>query len=193
MKNIKWIQLCPDDVLNDIDFRIMTAKQRGVFWTIILLLYCNNGKIEYNPQNLKKLCNCGDFENIWKKISKKFSTRNGVIKHKRVTKELKKVKKFLQDKKKAGLKGAQKRWHSQSDDSGRPTANETETKRNVNVNKIKETPNTRENNTQSQSSATPLRSLPQNSKKSCNICVSEQMNYVWHYNELPASIRDITV
>ncbi len=126
MKKIKWIQLRPDDVLNDIDFRIMTAKQRGVFWTVLLLLYCNGGKIEYNPQNLKKLCNCRDFENIWEKISKKFSTRNGVIKHKRVTKELKKVKKFLQDKKKAGLKGAKKRWHCQSDTNGTTEANEKE-------------------------------------------------------------------
>lgn len=126
MKNIKWVQLCPQDVLSDIDFQIMNAQQRGVFWTVILLLYCNNGEIQLDPASLKELCNCEDFENIWPKVAKKFITRNGVIKHKRVSRELRKIKKLLQDKSRAGVKGAQKRWHSQSDTNDTTEANEKE-------------------------------------------------------------------
>lgn len=47
-------------------------------------------------------------------FSIKFQIRNGVIKHKRVTKELRKAKKYRQAKSRAGIKGAEERWHSHS-------------------------------------------------------------------------------
>ncbi len=48
-----------------------------------------------------------------------------MIKHKRVTKELTRAKKFRQAKSREGLKGADKKWHSHS------TAIKKETKRDV--------------------------------------------------------------
>ena len=102
--------------LTDLDFIAMTLEERGAYFTLILYLYSNKGKCEFDISILSKLCNKNPkaFEKIWRNISKKFQTRGGVIKHKRVTKELKRAKKFRQAKSKAGLKGANKRWHSHS-------------------------------------------------------------------------------
>jgi uncharacterized protein YdaU (DUF1376 family) len=113
---IKYVQMESEAFLTDLDFVAMTLEQRGAYLTLILYLYCNNGKCELDIPALSQLCNKSikSFEKIWQVISKKFQTRNGVIKHKRVTKELKRAKKFRQAKSRAGLKGADKRWHSQS-------------------------------------------------------------------------------
>ncbi|MCP4262866.1 MAG: YdaU family protein [Planctomycetes bacterium] len=113
---IKYVQLESEAFLTDLDFVAMTLEQRGAYLTLILYLYCNNGKCDLDIPALGQLCNKSTktFEKIWQNISKKFQTRNGVIKHKRVTKELSRARKFRQAKSKAGLKGADKRWHSQS-------------------------------------------------------------------------------
>ncbi len=113
---VKFVQLEPEAFLTDLDFVAMTLEERGAYFTLILFLYSNNGKCNLDISVLSKLCNKTPkaFEKIWQNISKKFQTRSGMIKHKRVTKELKRAKKFRQAKSKAGLKGANKRWHSQS-------------------------------------------------------------------------------
>jgi uncharacterized protein YdaU (DUF1376 family) len=113
---IKYVQLESEAFLTDLDFIAMTLKERGAYFTLILYLYCNKGKCQLDIPVLSQLCNKTPkaFEKIWQNISKKFQTRSGVIKHKRVTKELTKAKKFRQTKRKAGLKGADKRWHSHS-------------------------------------------------------------------------------
>jgi len=124
---IKYVQMESEAFLTDLDFVAMTLEQRGAYLTLILYLYCNNGKCDLDIAALGQLCNKSTktFEKIWQNISKKFQTRNGVIKHKRVTKELKRAKKFRQAKSRAGLKGANKKWHSQS------TAITKERRRNV--------------------------------------------------------------
>ena len=124
---IKYVQLESEAFLTDLDFNAMTLEERGAYFTLILCLYCNKGKCELDISVLSQLCNKTPkaFEKIWQNISKKFQTRSGVIKHKRVTKELTRARKFRQAKSRAGLKGADKRWHSQS------TAITKETKGNV--------------------------------------------------------------
>jgi len=113
---IDFVQLESKAFLTDIDFGKMSAAERGVYCTLIFYLYCNDGKCEIDPPALSRLCNCKnrEFGKIWEKIAKKFQTRNGVIKHKRVTRELRRAKKFRQAKRRAGLSGAKKRW--QKDD-----------------------------------------------------------------------------
>ena len=113
---VKYVQLEPEAFLTDLDFNAMTFGERGAYFTLILYLYSNNGKCDLNISVLSKLCNKTPkaFEKIWQNISKKFKTRKSVIKHKRVTKELKRAKKFRQAKRRAGLKGANRRWHRQS-------------------------------------------------------------------------------
>jgi len=111
---IKYVQLEPEAFLIDLDFNAMMLEERGAYFTLILYLYSNNGKCDLDISVLSELCNKNPkaFEKIWQNISKKFQTRGGVIKHKRVTEELKRAKKFRQARSKAGLKGANRRWHS---------------------------------------------------------------------------------
>ena len=114
---LKYAQLESSAFLTDLDFIAMTLEERGLYCTLILYLYSNNGKCALDIPVLSRLCNCKNikrFEKIWQNVSKKFQIRSGVIKHKRVTKELRRAKRFRQAKSRAGLKGAQKRWHSHS-------------------------------------------------------------------------------
>ena len=114
---IKYVQLESSAFLTDLDFIAMTLEEKGAYCTLILYLYSNSGKCGLDIPVLSRLCNCKNvktFEKIWQNVSKKFQIRNGIIKHKRVTKELRSAKRFRQAKSRAGLKGAQKRWHSHS-------------------------------------------------------------------------------
>jgi uncharacterized protein YdaU (DUF1376 family) len=108
---IRYVQLESEAFLLDSDFIRMTAQERGIYCTLLFHLYCNNGRSELGPPTLARLCNCSDtdFEKVWQAIGKKFQTRDSVIKHKRVTKELTRAKKFMQHQRKAGLASARKR------------------------------------------------------------------------------------
>ncbi len=151
---IKFVHLESEAFLTDLDYIVMSHAERSVYCTLIFYLTSNNGKCEYKPLALSKLCHCEnveEFEEIWQGISKKFQTRNGAIKHKRVTKELRRAKQYRQAKSRAGLKGAEKRWHSHSTDVAK------ETKRNVNEKEKKNNANTysSEQSLSSSSSARP--------------------------------------
>ena len=151
---IKFVHLESEAFLTDLDYIVMSHAERSVYCTLIFYLTSNNGKCEYKPLALSKLCHCEnveEFEEIWQGISKKFQTRNGAIKHKRVTKELRRAKQYRQAKSRAGLKGAEKRWHSHSTDVAK------ETKRNVNEKEKKNNSNTysSEQSLSSSSSARP--------------------------------------
>ena len=170
---IKYVQLESEAFLTDMDFNAMTLEQRGAYFTLILLLYCNNGKCQLDIPVLSKLSNKTPkaFEKIWQNISKKFQTRGGVIKHKRVTKELTRARKFIQAKSKAGLKGADKRWHCHS------TAIAKETKGNVIE---KESKDSSYSNTTEQSSAVSTSVRPRPDK--------DTQIQALHFNEALKSI-----
>jgi len=89
----------------------MTLEERGAYLTLILYLYCNDGKCKLDILVMSRLCNknAKAFEKIWQNISKKFQTRNDVIKHKRITKELRRAEKFIKHQRKAGLASSRKR------------------------------------------------------------------------------------
>ena len=85
---VKYTQLESEAFLTDLDLIAMTLEERGAYFTLILYLYCNKGKCELDIPVLSQLCNKNPkaFERIWQNISKKFQTRSGAIKHKRVIK-----------------------------------------------------------------------------------------------------------
>ncbi len=144
---IKYVQLESEAFLTDLDYITMSHAERSVYCTLIFYLASNNGKCEYKPSALSKLCHCEnveEFEDIWLGISKKFQTRNGVIKHKRVTKELRKAKKFIQRQRKAGLASARKRQQRLSHGSTDVTSpvQPTKTKGDVNEEEKKVNTNT---------------------------------------------------
>ena len=109
MKNVKYVQFEPDAFLTDMDFQLMNAEERGVFFTLILYLYCSGGKCQFDKEKLRVVSNCENFEAVWGKIAKKFQLKNSVLRHKRVSKELRKARQFIQRQRKAGLASAAKR------------------------------------------------------------------------------------
>jgi len=178
---IKYVQMESEAFLTDLDFVAMTLEQRGAYFTLILCLYCNNGKCDLDIPVLSQLCNKNPkaFEKIWQGVSKKFQTRSGVIKHKRVTKELTRAKKFIQRQRKAGLASAKKRQQRLNRGSAEVTAplQPTKTKGNVieKENKDYSYSNTTE---QSSSVANSVRPRPD---KDCHI-------RALHFNEALMSI-----
>lgn len=160
---IKYVQLESDAFLTDLDYITMSHAERSVYCTLIFYLTSNNGKCEYKPSALSKLCHCEnveEFEEIWHGISKKFQVRNNVIKHKRVTKELRKAKKFIRHQRKAGLASARKRKQRLNRGSADVTSpvQPTKTKGNVNEKEKKVNTNTYSSE-QSLSSSNSLRAL----------------------------------
>jgi uncharacterized protein YdaU (DUF1376 family) len=142
---IKYVQLESEAFLTDLDYITMSHAERSVYCTLIFYLTSNNGKCEYKPSALSKLCHCEnveEFEEAWRGISKKFQTRNGVIKHKRVTKELRKAKKFIRHQRKAGLASARKRQQRLSHGSTDVTSPVQPTKTKGNINEKEKKVNT---------------------------------------------------
>jgi len=166
---IRYVQLESEAFLTDLDYITMSHAERSVYCTLIFYLTSNNGKCEYKPSALSKLCHCEnveEFEEIWQNISKKFQVRNGVVKHKRITKELRRAKKFIQHQRKAGLASARKRQqrlnHGSTDV---PTpVQPTKRKGNVNEKESKDITNSEEQSPSFPTSARPhLRALNFNS------------------------------
>lgn len=105
MAKIKYVQLEPAAFLAD--FVGLTPEQRGSYATICFKLY--DGSISADPKNLAVLCatTTERFQNeIWPAIKHKFSITNGLLTHKRVTKELKIAKEHHKKRQNA----ANKRW-----------------------------------------------------------------------------------
>jgi hypothetical protein len=130
MKDIKYVQLEPTAFLSDIDFQMMDAEQRGVFWSIILYLYANGGKIELPPNSvntllsnntevLANISNCRkmgtEWGVLWSKIAHKFQINGNILTHKRVTVELEAAKRLKDAKSRAGKLGMEKRYSDNSD------------------------------------------------------------------------------
>ena len=104
-KKPKYVSLEPDAFLSDLDFQAMTAEQRGVYWTLILYLYRNNGRLRNDISTIAKLCRVnGDFD--FQTVLQKFQVRRGFIRHKRVTEELARAQVRVD----RAVKAAQTRW-----------------------------------------------------------------------------------
>ncbi|MBN2271731.1 MAG: DUF1376 domain-containing protein [Sedimentisphaerales bacterium] len=126
---IKYVQLESQAFFTDLDFVTMSPAERGVYCTLLLHLYCNGGKCRLDPGALGRLCNCEEFEEVWERIAKKFQTRKDVIRHKRVSRELQRAKRFTQHQRTAGLASAKKRQPRFSPGSTTATAAAEPTKR----------------------------------------------------------------
>ncbi len=128
--SVKYVWLEPAAFLTDIDFQMMNAEQRGVYWSIILYLYANNGKIDLNDNTditllqtkvsvLAIISNCqkvgSDWDTVWGKIRHKFKITGNILTHKRVTEELERAENYKKLKSEAGKKGMQKRWGDNTD------------------------------------------------------------------------------
>lgn len=109
-KRIQYVSLESGAFISDLIFQTMTAAERGVYCTLIFYLYENNGRLPFDIESLKHLCNCEDFEKVWEFVKQKFIIKNGRILHKRVLKELDRAKKLSQVQSEKGVKGMKSRW-----------------------------------------------------------------------------------
>jgi hypothetical protein len=117
--DIKYVQLEPAAFLSDAEFIQMTMTERGIYWTLILLLYCNNGELYLLPQeddpeipDNRGLIGLGigghDKNDVCMElIMRKFNYVDGILTQKRVTEELQRSYNFVE----SGRKGAEKRWN----------------------------------------------------------------------------------
>lgn len=127
----KYVSLEPDAFLSDEDFQIMTAEERGIYFTIILYLYRNNGRLKLEETKLRKLCNVnGEFS--FQSVLSKFQVRRGYIRHKRVSVELKRAQ-ILIDR---GVNAAKARWNKQSTSNTQASTKQCQVKLS-NVSKVK--------------------------------------------------------
>lgn len=133
-KSPKYVSLEPDAFLSDEDFQIMTAEERGVYITVILYLYRNNGRLKFEEIKLRKLCNVNS-EFGFQSVLSKFQVRRGYIRHKRVTKELQRAQ-VLVDR---AINAANARHHKQCSSNAQASAKQCQVKLSKNkVNKEKE-------------------------------------------------------
>lgn len=125
MTDIQYVQLESAAFLTDIDFQMMDAEQRGVYCSVILYLYCNEGRmllsgddsitlLEGRTSKLAQMSGClkigPAWDSLWETISHKFTIAGNILTHKRVTLELKRAETFLKAKSDAGKKGMKARW-----------------------------------------------------------------------------------
>jgi len=111
---LQYVQFQPSQDLIDVRFQMMSPAERGVYWTIKLYLYANGGKCPLDEVMLATVTGCENFGAIWEKIKSAFVIKDDTIRHKVVTKDLRRARKCLQGRRKAGLMGAQRRWQSYS-------------------------------------------------------------------------------
>jgi uncharacterized protein YdaU (DUF1376 family) len=119
-KKIRYVSLEPRAFLTDLDFLSMTAEEKGVYFSIILCLYDNNGYLDMDKERINRVCNCPNFENVFEKIKHKFRIKDGKISHKRVLRELKRARQIAQLHSANGVKGNEIRWKNHP--TGNPSA-----------------------------------------------------------------------
>ena len=100
-----WVKLQPGKFLSDAVLQGLDADGRGVAFWLWMLLYCNNGKLKYEPEMLAKMC-ATNTELLKQIVSAKFKVQRGFIKSKRVDKELKDAQARINK----GVKAAKARW-----------------------------------------------------------------------------------
>jgi len=122
---IKYVQLEAAAWVADPDWQMMTAEERGVYSSLILCLYANDGVIQLagngditllskKTQGLGVISGCGktgqEWEYLWSRMRHKFLIEGNLLTHKRVTAELAKAAAKRRAASKAGKKGMEKRW-----------------------------------------------------------------------------------
>ena len=108
--DMKYVQLEPGAFIGDIDFQVMTDRQRGIYLSLILYLYSSGGTLPNTVQTLFKLCSSTleNFEEDWEAIKHKFIV-NDTISHKRVDEEIERATAFFNKKRLAGIKSGESR------------------------------------------------------------------------------------
>lgn len=125
MGNSPAFQYYPADLLTDTEVMFWDMKRLGCYWQMITFLWLNEGKFEYNIENLCTLFRVNHkktAEKLWENIEIKFRNDNGTITHKRILEEMQKQSDTRLKRQDAGLAGALKRWGKDSNTIDLPMA-----------------------------------------------------------------------
>ncbi len=116
MSNTPAYQFYPADLLSDPEVMFWDMEMLGAYWQMINYLWLNGGIFDSTSceffENLRKLFRKKtkkSAQSLWKKIEKKFVCQDGIITHKRVTKEMEKQRKWFEKSRLGGQKSAEKR------------------------------------------------------------------------------------
>jgi uncharacterized protein YdaU (DUF1376 family) len=96
------------------DLLVMPPDIRGAYCSLCFKIYDEGGWLKDDKNELAGICGFSplDFARVWPQLARKFLQANGVVTHRRCTKELLKVARLRQAQRKAGLTTAKKRWVS---------------------------------------------------------------------------------
>jgi hypothetical protein len=131
MANSPAYQFYPADLISDPEVMFWDMEMLGAYWQMINYLWLNGGTFDTTScdffENLRKLFrkkSKKSAQSLWKKIEKKFVCQNGIITHKRVTKEMQKQADTRLKRQQAGKKGAEKKWANDGQATFLPLAND---------------------------------------------------------------------
>ena len=119
-------QLYAGDFLSDINVKIMTMSQRGMYITLLLHEWIE-GSLPNNEQHIRILCeNHPNFEKDWEQVKPRFFEKNGRLYNKRLEEERGNSIAYRERMSANGRKGALKRWQSHSKPIAKPCNIEVE-------------------------------------------------------------------
>ena len=115
-KAVDYVSLKPTDFLADADFLVWGADLRGAYCSIIFALYANKGSISCDPEHIRQVANWrgNGWDKAWNVLRRKFSETETLLRHKRVTFELRRARRHMKARSQAGLAGAKARWQTHS-------------------------------------------------------------------------------
>lgn len=128
--NINFVQFNVSRFINDPDFILMNLEERGLYLTMIFMLFMNDGSMKLEP-GLFRFFNCRSekqFLKIWDKVKFKFEIKRKKLTNPFVTSEYRRIEKYRQSRAAAGLKGAAVTWQSHGSGNGTAAAKEREGK-----------------------------------------------------------------
>ena len=119
------------DFLSDINVKLMTMRQRGIYLTLLLHQWIEDS-LPANINHLKTLCENSDgFEEDWEMVKHCFSEKKGRLYNPRLEVERDSQRKRQEKNSKNGKKGALKRWHSDSEAIATPLPSNKEIEKEV--------------------------------------------------------------
>jgi len=116
-KNTPSFQYYPADMATDPEAMFWSMEQIGCYHAMIDYLWLNGGKIDGNssdfPAKLRRIFRVSHrkkAQKLWENIVKKFIIEDGIIYHKRVTKEIQRQTETRVSRSEGGKKGMESRW-----------------------------------------------------------------------------------
>ena len=100
----------------------LKAREHGAYLLLIMNYWMTGKPLPNDPEMLAAIARVDedDWPEVWRRLSRFFDEGDGVLRHKRVDKELEIVREKAQKARDNGRKGAARRWREGSDPNSDP-------------------------------------------------------------------------